>query len=112
MRIHPENFAADDADALAGTALDTLEAGGQLDIYIMSTQADTAITITGPDNEPIVVSGEVPQGTLGTRGIQIESDPAYSLFVRTGGHYTVNIDIVTGATVQLLAIYRKKGVDF
>lgn len=109
MRIHPENIAADDADLLAGTPLDQLEAGGQLDIFLLSTQADTGITVTGPDREPIVVAGEIP---METRAIRPQDDVPLSIPIRTGGHYTVNIDIVTAATVQTLSIYRKKGVDF
>lgn len=109
MRMHPENLTADDTDVLAGTALDQLESGGQLDIFIISTQADSVVTITGPDREPIVVNGEIP---MQTRAISLADDPAYSLPVRTGGHFTINIDIVTAATVQFLGIYRKAGVDF
>ncbi len=109
MRVHTENFTVDDADALAGTQLDTLEEGGQLDIFILSTQADTLLTITGPNAEPLAVGVEVAQETRAPRP---NDDIPLSLPVSTGGHYTVNIDIVTAATVQMLAIYRKAGVDF
>jgi len=109
MRIHQENITVDDADALAGTQLDQLEAGGQLDLFLLSTQADTLLSITGPDNEPIVQGVEIPQET---RAIRPTDDVPLSLVVVTGGHYTVNIDIVTGATVPFLAIYRKAGLDF
>lgn len=109
MRVHQENITADDADVLAGTALDQLEAGGQLDVFLLSTQADTLVTITGPDNEPIAVAVEIPQET---RAIRPTDDIPLSLAVRNGGHYTVNLDIVTPGTVQFLGIYRKAGVDF
>jgi len=109
LRAHLENLTADDSDVLAGTALDQLEAGGQLDIFALSTQADTLLTITGPDNEPIVQNGELPQET---RAIRPSEDLPLSLVVITGGHFTVDLNIVTGATVQLMAIYRKAGVDF
>ncbi len=108
MRLHQENLAATDADILAGTALDQLEAGGQLDIFMVSSQADTTVSITGPDNEPIALGVELPQSTV---AIAIDQLPTYSLAVETGGHYTVNMTIVTGATVQFLAVYRKYGVD-
>jgi len=108
VRVHQENITADDADVLAGTALDQLEAGGQLDIYALSTQADTLLTLTGPDSEPIALAVELPQQA---RAPSLSDDPSYSLLVRTGGHFTVNIDIVTAATVQFLAVYRKAGVD-
>lgn len=109
MRVHMENLTADDVDVLAGTALDQLEAGGQLDVFLLSTQADTVFTLTGPDNEPIAVAIEVAQET---RAIRPTDDVPLSLPVLSGGHFTANVDIVTAATVQFLAIYRKAGVDF
>lgn len=109
MRIHAENFTADDTDVLAGTALDTLESGGQLDLYFISTQADGVVSITGPDSEPIATGILIPQQT---RAISVSDDPSYSLPIRTGGHYTVNYNEVTDAIMQFLAIYRKAGVDF
>ena len=109
MRIHSENLTVDDADALAGTSLNILEAGGQLDIWLLSTQADTLVTLNGPDNEPILEGVEIPQET---RAIRVQDDTPHTLAVRSGGHYTLNIDIVTAATVAILAIYRKAGVDF
>ena len=109
MRVHLENVTADDADFLAGTSLDQLEAGGQLDLLALSTQADTLLSVRGPDNEPIAENVEVPQET---RSLRPNDDLALSLVVNTGGHYTVDVNIVTAATVQVMAIYRKAGVDF
>ena len=109
MRVHLENLVADDGDILAGTALDQLEAGGQLDILMLSTQADTLLTITGPDNEPIAIAVELPQET---RALRPADDLAMSLVVVTGGHFTIDLNIVTAATVQFMGIYRKAGVDF
>ncbi len=109
MRIHTENLTADDSDVLAGTALDQLEAGGQLDLAFLSTQADTLLTITGPDNEPIALGVEIQQETRAIRPLQ---DLIMSLVVVSGGHFTVDVNIVTAATVQFLGIYRKAGIDF
>jgi len=109
MRVHTENLVADDADVLGGTSLDQLEAGGQLDIFLLSTQADTLLSISGPDNEPIATNVEVPQET---RAIRPTDDLPLSLSVPTGGHYTIDVNIVTAAVVQVMAIYRKAGVDF
>lgn len=109
MRVHSENLTADDADVLGGTALDQLESGGQLDIFTLSTQADTLLSITGPDNEPIITAGEIPQET---RAIRPTDDLPLSLVISSGGHYTVDVNIVTAGTVQFLAIYRKAGIDF
>lgn len=109
MRIHQENLTADDTDVLGGTALDQLEAGGQLDVYLLSTQADTLLTMTGPDTEPIVQSVEVAQET---RAIRPTDDIPLSVPVLSGGHFTIDVNIVTAAVVQFLAIYRKAGLDF
>lgn len=109
MRLHSENHTADDTDALQNTQLDQLEAGGQLDIFALSTQADSVLTITMPGQESPVQSVEIPQET---RAIRPTDDIPISLAVLRGGHPTVNIDIVTAATVQFLAVYRKRGEDF
>lgn len=109
MRVHLENITADDVDVLAGTALDQLEAGGQLDVLVLSTQADTLLTITGPDNEPIAIAVEIPQET---RAIRPSDDLSMSLVVVTGGHFTIDVNIVTAAVVQFMGIYRKAGLDF
>ncbi len=113
MRIHQEVFTADDADALGGTALDQLEAGGQLDVFITSTQADSRLSIRGPDNEPLAENVFIQQksGTTSTAP-SLQDDPALSLVVSTGGHYTVDINVVTAATIQAYFFYRKAGVDF
>ncbi len=111
MRIHSVIGSADNADVLSGTPLDQLESGGQLDVVAVATGADTKITITGPDNEPIVTSGFVAMVGAGVAP-DITRDAVYSLPVRTGGHYTVLIDITAASTWQVLAIYRKRGVDF
>lgn len=103
MRIHQENFTADDADALNGTQLNILEAPGQLDIFILSTQADTVLSITGPGTEPLAQSVEVPQET---RAVRPNDDIPFTVPILETGHYTVNIDITTAATVQMVAIYR------
>lgn len=109
MRVHLENLVADDADILGGTALDQLEAGGQLDLFLISTQADTLLSISGPDNEPIATAVEIQQET---RAIRPADDLPLSLVVPTGGHYTVDVNIITAATVQFMGVYRKAGLDF
>lgn len=109
MRVHLENLVVDDTDVLSGTALENLEAGGQLDLLLLSSQGDTLLTITGPDNEPIALSVEVPQET---RALRPTMDLVMSLAVVSGGHYTIDINIVTAATVQFMGIYRKAGIDF
>lgn len=109
MRIYSENITADDADVLGGTQLDTLQAGGQLDVFILSTQADTLFSIFGPGNEPLVTAAEVAQETRAPRP---NDDTPFTLVIGKSGHYTVDVNIQTAATVQLLAVYREKGIDF
>lgn len=108
MRVHLENFTVDDADALAGTALDQLETGGQLDILAISTQSDSRLSVRGPDNEPLAQDVFIAQQT---RAPSINDDPSLSLPILTGGHYTVDINVVTAATIQMIALYRKVGLD-
>jgi len=94
---------ADDADALANTDLANLPQDGQLDIFIASTQNDTVFTLTGPGVEPIARLIRVMQRTNGMPSLQ--DDVPYSLPVSTG-HYVLNIDIVTAATLSFIAVYR------
>jgi hypothetical protein len=109
MRVYSENITVDDTDVLAGTQLDTLQAGGQLDLFLLSTQADTLLDVFGPGNEPLVTSAEINQET---RAPRVNDDTPLTLVIGKAGHYTVNVNIVTAATVQLVAIYRERGVDF
>ena len=109
MRLFSEQITADDADVLAGTQLDTLQEGGQLDIYILSSQADTLYSLFGPGNEPLVTNAEVPNET---RAPRVNDDTPHTLVVMKAGHYTLDINIVTAATVIVLIIFREKGIDF
>ena len=109
MRIHQKVGTADNTDVLAGTALDSLEAGGQLDIYAVASGADTVMSITGPDSEPIATAINVASQA---RAPSIQDDTPFSLATRTGGHYTLSIDITAASTWQVICVYRKRGVDF
>lgn len=109
MRYHSENIGADDTDVLNGTDLDQLEGEGQLDIMAVSTQADSLLTVTPPGAEAPARSVEIPNET---RAVRPGDDPVTSLYLPNGGHVIVNVDIVSAATIQFLAIWRKRGVDF
>ena len=94
---------ADDADALASTDLANVPGPGQLDIFLASTQNDSVFTFTGPGVEPVARLIRIGQRTNGQPSLA--DDVPYSVPVDTG-HYTLNIDIVTAATVGIVAIYR------
>ncbi len=110
-RNFPATFSgtASNADLLAGTILNVLEEGGQLDIFLLSTATDTSLTVQGPDAEPVAVASRIPQET---RAIRPQDDLPLSVPLRTGGHYIINIGIVTAGTWQAMVVYRKPGVDF
>jgi hypothetical protein len=99
-------FTADDTDVLANTDLANIPGPGQLDLFIASTQNDTVFTFTGPGAEPIARLIRVEQRTNGQPSL-IDSSP-FSVAVDTG-HYTLNVDIVTAATVGVIAHYRSLG---
>jgi len=109
MRVYTEQVTADDTDVLGGTQLDTLQEGGQLDLWLLSSQADSLASIFGPGNEPVASGIEVLNETRAPRP---NDDPPFSLAIMKAGHYTLNIDIVTAATVIVLAVFREKGIDF
>lgn len=94
---------ADDTDALASTDLANVPEDGQLDVFIGSTQNDTVFTLTGPGVEPVARLIRVQLRTNGQPSLQ--DDVPYSIPVMTG-HYVLNIDIVTAATVVFIAIFR------
>ena len=94
---------ADDTDALAGTDLANIPGPGQLDLFLASTQNDTVFSFTGPGAEPLARLIRVGQRTNGQPALS--DDVPYSMPVDTG-HYVLNIDIVTAATVSFVAVYR------
>ncbi len=104
MIVVQKTFTADNSDALSGTDLAQIPALGQLDLYLCSTQIDTGITITGPANEPIIRGQVLMQRTNGV--ISLQDDIPLSMLAVQGGKYVINIDVVTAATVYLLAIFR------
>lgn len=97
-------ISADNTDALSSTDLSNIPDDGQLDLFIASTQNDTVFSVTGPGQEPIARLIKVQLRTNGMPSLQ--DDIPYSIPVVAGGHYVVNIDIVTAATVNLVAMYR------
>lgn len=102
MIVVNRTLTADDTDALANTDLANIPGPGQLDLFIASTQVDTVFTFTGPGVEPIARLIRVQQRTNGVPSLQ--DDVPYSVPVDTG-HYVLNVDITTAATVNYIARY-------
>lgn len=94
---------ATDADALANTDLSNIPGPGQLDVFIASTQNDSTFSLTGPGVEPIARIIRIHQRTNGTP--LLSDDVPYSIPVGVG-HYTLNVTVVTAATIGITAIYR------
>lgn len=102
-----QTFTADSADALAGTDLENVPPGGALALLVGSTQADTILTVTTPMEKGPVRSQLVRKKT---DGVPLENeDPVIPLMVPEGGKVVVDINIVTGATVVLTAIWMPLG---
>lgn len=100
MIVVTRTLTVDDTDALNGTDLANIPGEGQLDVFLASTQSDTVFTLTGPGTEPVARLIRVQLRTNGMPSLQ--DDVPYSIPV-TSGHYVLNIDIVTAATVNLIA---------
>lgn len=94
---------ANNLDVLDGTDLANIPAMGLLQIFAASTQNDTTLTITGPGSEPVIRNRPL---TLRTNGQPLHSDDQPLLVgVVQGGHYVLNVTIVTAATVVLETTY-------
>jgi len=98
---------ADNADVLDATDLANIPGDGMLTVYAASTQNDTLMTITGPGSEPVVRARALPLRTNGQP--LISDDVPLAVPVIQGGHYVINIDVVTAATVVVVSIYYDMG---
>ncbi len=94
---------ADNTDVLNGSDLESIPLLGLLTIWAASSQADTLITITGPENEPPIRGQALPLRTNGQPNKN--EDSPYMLGVIQGGRYVIDINIVTAATCVVEAIY-------
>lgn len=104
MIIVSSTVTADNTDLLAATDLANIPRDGQLDIFIASTQNDTTLTITGPGVEAPIRTQKLQ---LRTNGMPLLSDDLpISIPVTQGAHYILNLDIVTAATANMIAIWR------
>lgn len=96
-------LAADNLDVLDGTDLANIPAMGIIQIYAASTQSDTTLTVTGPGSEPVTRARPLP---LRANGQPLHSDDQPLMVgVVQGGHYVLNVDVVTAATVVVETTY-------
>ena len=94
---------ADNTDVLNGTDLGSIPTPGILSVYGVSTQNDTNISITGPGSEPVIRTRALP--LRASAEVRQNEDPAMMVGVSQGGRYIINVDVVTAATFQVLAIF-------
>ena len=88
--------AADTANVLAGSDLQSAPGAGVVLLWIASTQADTRITFAAP---PKVASRNITPH-LRTNGVPLVSDDSpVAVAVNGGEQIIVYVDVVTGATV-------------
>lgn len=91
---------ADNADVLDGTDLANFNPDSAAIVYIASTQNDSVLILTAPEEGASAVKIRVPQRT---NGMPLESDdPGIVVAMPSGGHLKVDVDIVTAATVGIL----------
>ena len=96
---------ADDTDLLAGSQFDPTPYDGSLELYGASTQNDTTLQVK--------IASELMRDTAGTNGGRlplrtngmplISDDPGMIIDVLTGQRAILNLDIVTAATVGIIA---------
>ena len=93
-------FTSDNADALAGTDLDPVPSEARVAvIYIASTQIDTIVSVQTP-SMPVARLIACIQRTNGIP--DLAADAGLVVPVLGGSKLSINIDIVTGATVGLI----------
>lgn len=103
MIVVEQSLTADDNDVLAGTDLANIPELGTLIVWAASTVADSLISITGPGSEPVVRTQAM---VLRANGMpDRRSDIPYMVGVIQGGHYVINVDEVTAATITIIAVY-------
>lgn len=98
---------AANTDVLQGTVLQTLERGGQLDVFALSSVNDAGnlLSLTPPGSEAVTVATRIP---FEARAPRVQDDTPRSVVLIQDGHVVVNVAWASG-TVQLLAIYRGPG---
>lgn len=94
---------ADNTDVLQGTDLQSIPGPGVLIVAAASTQNDTTLTITAPNNVPLLQAQRLNLRTSGVPSLQ--DDPVWPVIATQGGHPRISVDIVTAATVYVVSQY-------
>jgi len=97
-----KDIAADNTDVLAGTDLENIPGIGNLDVFVVSTQADTIFTITAP-GQATPLREQLAQ--LKTNAVVSQTDDMPVSLDCFGGRYIISVNIVTGATVKCMVVF-------
>lgn len=97
-----KQISADNADVLAGTDLENIKESGILELYAASSQADTELTVTSSGEGTPVRKQVLQQKTNGV--VSLSDDIPLTVPVSVG-KYIVDVNIVTGATVNIIAAF-------
>lgn len=91
-------------DILQGTILQTLERGGQLDIWALSSvdNAGNTMSVTPPGSEAPATATRIP---FEARAPRVQDDTPFSVALLQDGHVVVNFAWAAG-TIQVIAVYR------
>jgi len=98
MITDERTVAADDADVLAGTALDQPGVPGVYTTWLASTVGDSLVTIS-LGGRTIVNAGVVI--LRANSEIRENEDPYFQMLSRTGSRPVINVNIVTAAIVRV-----------
>lgn len=92
------------ADVLAGTDLESLPGPGVLQIYGVSTQADSTVSVTPPGEQSPARSFTLPQKTVPTVNAN-DDQPLAIVAIMGAGRCIVSLTEVTAATMVFLFVF-------
>jgi hypothetical protein len=109
MRVQQFVLGAANTDLLQGTILQTLEAGGQLDTFALTSVNDSGntLSITPPGSESPAVATRIP---FEARAVRVQDDTPFSIVLEQDGHVVINVAWASG-TIQIVVVYRAPGEE-
>lgn len=109
MRVQQFVIGAANTDLLQGTVLQTLEAGGQLDVFALSSANDAGntLSITPPGSESPAVATRIP---FEARAVRVQDDTPFSISLEMDGHVVINVAWASGS-IQIVTAYRSPGEE-